>query len=197
MPQRSYPLPPVSLFFVSHLLPKAFFELSVCLTPICTHNYNMDRAAHRGVTEEGGLTAAAAPAAAAAGLIFQSLSLPLLCNIDVANTMLLLPTDAPTGRPAGVAGRLPSAQTVTQTRRLLRFGDTNTMDGRTDDGCRHRRLQKSPIEGPRATGRKPNATDRFFPLILDASARRPPRRGRGIPVVGLVASFSRSLARCN
>ena len=49
--------------------------------------------------------------------------------------MLLLPTDAPTGRPAGVAGRLPSAQTVTQTRRLLRFGDTNTMDGRTTDAA--------------------------------------------------------------
>ena len=85
------------------------------------------------MTEEGPLTAAAT--AAAAGLIFQSLSLPLLCNIDVANTMLLLPTDAPTGRPAGVAGRLPSAQTVTQTRRLLRFGDTNTMDGRTTDAA--------------------------------------------------------------
>ena len=126
MPQRSYPLPPVSLFFVSHLLPKAFFELSVCLTPICTHNYNsVHRAARppwRGVTEEGPLTTAAA-----AGLIFQSLSLPLLCNIDVANTMLLLPTDAPTGRPAGVAGRFPSAQTVTQTRRLLQ-----RYDGRTD-----------------------------------------------------------------
>ena len=127
MPQRSYPLPPVSLFFVSHLLPKAFFELSVCLTPICTHNYNMDRAAHRGVTEEGGLTAAAAPAAAAAaGLIFQSLSLPLLCNIDVANTMLL-PTDSADGRTDSQAGRLPSAQTVTQTRRLLQ-----RYDGRTD-----------------------------------------------------------------
>ena len=123
MPQRTFRLSLRPLLsFVSHLLlPKAFFELSVCLTPICTHNYNnMDGPPWRGgVTEEGPLTAAAA-----AGLIFQSLSLPLLCNIDVANTMLL-PTDRQaqrqTGRPAG---RLPSAQTVTQTRRLLQFRDT-------------------------------------------------------------------------
>ena len=120
-----------------------------------------------------------------------SSSLSLLRNIDVADTMLcccrtpLRPTDRP-------AGWLSSAQTVTQTRRLLQFGDT--------EGCRlrHRRLQKSPIEAgvreQQAERTDDGRNGDFFLLILDASARF--LRSAAV-VKNQLSSRSPRLARCN